>query len=670
VKYGLHQKAIDHLHKVFSLDPLSIEARERLKDVLLAQGRTDEALGELCKLAEQVAPANPGRAEAYLREVLALSPDDPRASALAARYRLDLGGDDLEIIAEEHAPVGLGSGLLGPDPDDDEPSESFGRRAAGSGAVPVVDEEMDLDELDLEPVEDGEVESAITEDDQNYAPDEHNYYAGARGPSPASRYEADGFEFELGLGDEDDEPMLDSEAPRVASRRADSVDPRETLEVHLDQVEEAVSIADVEQEDVQFGAPPAGDLLAGPYDDGAQEEDLPFDPIDARRFDAEPGYDQDLRGALESAGDSSSILAPTGEEMPATYVPGVHHFNLSETPSPSKLGPPPPVAPPHLDPLSDLDDEDIAFDFIADVGGAPSGAPASRTMQAKVGQTVDQPLLDAGAEGDSQQGGGTSLEDDLDEADFFVGQSLWDEAREILQALLSRYPNHPLVLAKLRDADSMAAGLEPLADVLSDEAPALPELSDDAPYRESPPVAEEPRSGTGIGPGPAHVTKPVVLLEKPVEDNDGDTHYDLGLAYKEMGLHEEAIKAFQKVLTMPGREVQCHLMIGLCHREQGNLSEAINQFKAGLYVDRITLAEKFGLYYEIGTCYEALEDPQEALYYYEMVLKKDAGYRDLAPRVSAIRTSMGANGNASSSGGKRQSTLDSETDSALDHIKR
>ena len=110
-------------------------------------------------------------------------------------------------------------------------------------------------------------------------------------------------------------------------------------------------------------------------------------------------------------------------------------------------------------------------------------------------------------------------------------------------------------------------------------------------------------------------------------------------------------------------------MIGLCHREQGNLSEAINQFKAGLYVDKITTAEKFGLYYEIGSCYEDLEDPQEALYYYEMVLKKENGYRDIIDRVATIRATLGG-GAAPGPGGKRQSTLDAETDAALDHLKR
>jgi tetratricopeptide (TPR) repeat protein len=125
---------------------------------------------------------------------------------------------------------------------------------------------------------------------------------------------------------------------------------------------------------------------------------------------------------------------------------------------------------------------------------------------------------------------------------------------------------------------------------------------------------------------------PSVVLENPVADDDSDTHFDLGLALKEMGIYSDAINAFEKVMDSPGKEVQCRLMIGLCHREQDSLSEAISQFKAGLYVGGISAAEKFSLYYEIGATYEGLQDPQEALYYYEMILKKEADYRDVAAR--------------------------------------
>ena len=201
-----------------------------------------------------------------------------------------------------------------------------------------------------------------------------------------------------------------------------------------------------------------------------------------------------------------------------------------------------------------------------------------------------------------------ALEDDLDEADFFISQGLLDEAREILAAAESRHPNHPLVEAKLAELEGHGAD------------PSL----DDGPHPEA-------------GHEATIQAKPAVLLEKPVDDEDADTHFDLGLAYKEMGLYEEAIKAFTKVIHVAGRAVQCYLMLGLCHREQGDITEAITQFKAGLYVDQISTAEKYGLYYEIGSSYEQLDDPQEALYYYEMIVKKQPDYRDVSERVAALR---------------------------------
>ncbi len=151
-------------------------------------------------------------------------------------------------------------------------------------------------------------------------------------------------------------------------------------------------------------------------------------------------------------------------------------------------------------------------------------------------------------------------------------------------------------------------------------------------------LASSPEGGSADVLGDHTIqAKPAVLLEKPIDDEDADTHFDLGLAYKEMGLYEEAIKAFTKVIHVAGRAVQCYLMLGLCHRDSGNQAEAINQFKAGLYVDQISTAEKYGLYYEIGSSYEHVDDLQEALYYYEMIIKKQPDYRDVSERVASLR---------------------------------
>jgi tetratricopeptide (TPR) repeat protein len=130
--------------------------------------------------------------------------------------------------------------------------------------------------------------------------------------------------------------------------------------------------------------------------------------------------------------------------------------------------------------------------------------------------------------------------------------------------------------------------------------------------------------------------KPTVMLEKPVDESDADTHYDLGLAYKEMGLHDDAIKAFEKVLRSPGREVQCRVMIGMCFRESGNPNEAINQFKEGLHANASD-RERLSLYYEIGMTYESMGDYGEALFYFEAVLKRDPNFADSAQRAEALR---------------------------------
>src|SRR5262249_6147682 len=151
--------------------------------------------------------------------------------------------------------------------------------------------------------------------------------------------------------------------------------------------------------------------------------------------------------------------------------------------------------------------------------------------------------------------GGGSLEDDLDEADFFVTQGLASEARSILRELLGRHPNHPLILAKLRD--------------LGGDAP--PAAAAPAP---APPAAKAATSPPSEGPRR--------VIARPLGEADADTHYDLGLAYKEMGLLEEAMKEFALVRDTPGRAVQCHLMMGLCHIERGKLQEAVDEFKSGL----------------------------------------------------------------------------------------
>jgi pilus assembly protein FimV len=699
VKYGLHQKAVDHLGRVFHLDPQNREAHERLKDILVIQGRIDDAIAQLCRLAEQCGVPDPGRAENYLREVMRLDPNNGRALELAERYRVDLSGsEDMEVVDDRARSIGDGSGLKPGTGQVPAVPPSVGPRAAGSvasaaGPQPrMTGEELDFDDLDLDSDEEVAVAAAAAAamgDERAYAVERLD--AGAvpemlpalPGGVTSGRFESDGFEFELGDDDEEGadagqrdlvpayEPV-EEDALVAAINDAGS---GATVEVAMDQVEEAVSITDLDPDELDFDAAPVGSdplspipRLGGqlglgpgpgdPIDEDDVGEDLPFDPNDARMFDAEPGFDEDGAPAF-GEGPLDAILAGVEADAEAEDAAAQEVHSLGRFVSPAHgvrqgydYGPAASLTPPDASPSVE-----------AGYGAASMSGSASRTLENPL-EEDGPPTRQERREDPEERGAvGTSLEDDLDEADFFVGQGLWEEAREILRGLLQRYHHHPLVMAKLRDVEAMAGGAEP------DDGPqprfaAAPAGHDDAVPDD---LGGEPAVAGEMAVSSMRPARPVVLLEKPIEDSDADTHFDLGLAYKEMGLHDEAIKAFHKVLSASRREVQSHMMIGLCQREQGNLSEAINQFKAGLYVDKITSAEKFGLYYEIGSCYEDLEDPQEALYYYEMVLKKEHSYRDVTERVAGLRAALGG---AASAGGKRQSTLDAETDAALDHLKR
>jgi pilus assembly protein FimV len=300
--------------------------------------------------------------------------------------------------------------------------------------------------------------------------------------------------------------------------------------------------------------------------DGAELAVEIADPVDDE--DPELAFD-DMGGEGTAAGDLTVDVAHTsldGLDLLADEAAG--QVELSIDPADSALAE-------SLGPPSERGQDDFTP---APVTERPAGTPP--------GSTTGAP--------------GTSLEDDLDEADFFVSQSLHEEARAILEELLRRHPEHPLILAKLRD---------------------LPRQGGD----EVAVHAETSRGGTRR------------VIAKPMTGGtDAGTHYDLGLAYKEMGLYDEALKEFALARQAVGRAVQSYLMIGLCQIELGRMAEAVEAFKAGLYVDGINDHEALALYFELGAAYEALGDAREALYYFEKVQKRDPRFRAVERRIDGL----------------------------------
>ena len=611
IKYRLYAKAIEHCQRVFELDGQHVEAREKLKALYLTIGKKDEALLELWALVEQ---AEPGRQRRYLREILELDPTDGRAAERLGT-RPGVPAADLD------------GGL-----DDEGPGTSRdASRAAGDDeeqqAVVEDDELLDVDEIE-ELGDDELIES---------------HSAPIRvGPAVG--------------GSEDDDliPLVvaaDKQVSDVVPLPPPDEEPEDRFGLSEDEVAmpppPSAASPSIAVPPPAFGSMVRNDRAGASYDSIDEMASI-LEPV-ARPAPVAPGDDDpDLRTRFDD--QAARMLAAGllgGEEVDEADLPPL-------PPSPSSAEGP---ATRKVEAAALLASEPEAEPAIeADAGGAPSGESSSMSVGSGV------------------------LEDDLDEADFFIQQSLFDEARAILESLLSNHPGHPLVSAKLRDVLAMqaeGAGAAATADADGPTATAAPDEESDAHEVEeaavvdegqvepgtaravlpdaleaAPPVeetnlsAELPEELPGVpeplppepGEGGGYeLTRSRGVIEKGVTAEDYETHYDLGIAYKEMGLIDDAIAEFRLVMKDPTREVQCHLMIGLCQLEKGQITEAIGAFKKGLYVDGITDRETLSLYFELGAAYQRLGDPREALYYFEKVQKRDPRFRGIEALVEQLR---------------------------------
>jgi tetratricopeptide (TPR) repeat protein len=122
-----------------------------------------------------------------------------------------------------------------------------------------------------------------------------------------------------------------------------------------------------------------------------------------------------------------------------------------------------------------------------------------------------------------------------------------------------------------------------------------------------------------------------------VAETDSATHYDLGVAYKEMGLLPDAISEFELAARDPSRECPCYAMIGMICLEQGELDKAAEAYKRALEAQNKTVEQEMALYYDLGNVYEMKHSPADALYFFQKIARRDPGYRDVKDRIAALQ---------------------------------
>jgi pilus assembly protein FimV len=125
-------------------------------------------------------------------------------------------------------------------------------------------------------------------------------------------------------------------------------------------------------------------------------------------------------------------------------------------------------------------------------------------------------------------------------------------------------------------------------------------------------------------------------VEQQLDSEDYDTHYNLGIAYKEMGLIDEAIGEFQLASKDPKRAVECASMLGLCFLEKGMPQLAIKWYRKGLEMPEITEEEHIGLLYDLGSAYVEVGDTDNAQKAFMEVYSLNSNYRDIVSRMKQL----------------------------------
>jgi tetratricopeptide (TPR) repeat protein len=411
----------------------------------------------------------------------------------------------------------------------------------------------------------------------------------------------------------------------------------------------------------------------------------------ARLSPEEPSYRarlEELGGPLFDEGeeDARAEEVPTfesfvlggerGEEAaggPATFAPdaGAAQFEWNTVAEPQHSD-----ASASFADLNDLTDNGSGSYDLS--GQQPQGQPAQSGFQEFDFDTQETVADAAPARRSDGADIGRLLRQELESIDFYIEKGYADLALETLDMLERQYGPHAEIDAcRLRlgaDAGTAAAALpaEDFADGFTfgaaqadataagqsqAEQTLQPEPPQSAPARQQSAAADARgqqsaaarEASAGIDPGLAAVFDE---FREAVEDSDDaegadfDTRYQMGLAYREMGLLDQAVEEFQAAaaLAAPGdgtpRYLHCCNMLGHCFVEKGMPRPATLWFKRGLAAPGHTEDEYQAMRFDLGTAYEQLGDTDRAIEILSEVYAIDVSYRGVGERLRELQKTV------------------------------
>jgi tetratricopeptide (TPR) repeat protein len=432
-------------------------------------------------------------------------------------------------------------------------------------------------------------------------------------------------------------------------------------EIPLEFLEAAVDLGAEETE-------PAVEPVAGAT---AEEPAATAEPVEAPLFveeaaappelelELELDLDLDLEDPALAVEASAAEIPPpvSGMELATEVEPEqVYREAFPEPPATAE-----PVAEPEeleeLEELVDLEEVEPIEELeeAEELEELEEAAPAARAP-GPGGIAEEGDLLDLGLEEilapEASAAPGPYLRAELEEAEFYLQQGLLDDAERVCRALLVARPDCDPARRKLdeigqrrRQAPATAEREEEFFDLAA-------EILDEGMLRATegmPGLQEADRFRIdGI------FSEFKKGIESQIDVEDTETHYNLGIAYKEMGLLDDAVAEFDRALNNPSRVIDCLTLKGICLAEKGSFEQAEQAFRAGLAHPGVSSDERLSLNYEMGLLFEAWSRPRQALECFQQVADADLFFRNVGDKVRELRSLLGlpAAADAAGPGGK------------------
>jgi tetratricopeptide (TPR) repeat protein len=300
---------------------------------------------------------------------------------------------------------------------------------------------------------------------------------------------------------------------------------------------------------------------------------------------------------------------------------------------------------------------------------APLQLPSNLSRQASPapppGSTSKIQEIDLSKDWESFQAQGSSFnyEDSRIEVNFYLENGFLEEAIKAVEELERTLPGEPRIAelralveahtgpmaaevpAKQPAGTSTEATTNLLGDLADAFGSAMGEWADPPPGPPSAPTAGPTTISTAPTPAPAsplsgwleEIGDPFAM--GPDEEDDPETHYNLGVAFREMNLLDEAVGEFQKVVKGAGKGahppnyLQACSLLAVCFMDKGMAPLAVKWYCRALETPGLDEEALLALQYDLGVAYEQAGDARRALEKFTEVYGQNIDFRDVAEKI-------------------------------------